>query len=44
MMCINDSKTKEMIIGSDVTIVAMPPLVSLNTEQIEREAFKTRYL
>ena len=34
---VNDTKTKEMIFGSDVTIVAMPPLASLNTEQIERE-------
>ena len=32
---VNDSKTKEMIFGSDVTIVAMPPLVSLNSEQVE---------
>ena len=36
LMRINDSKTKEMIIGSDAAIVAIPPLLSSGSDQIER--------
>ena len=36
LMRINDSKTKDMIIGSDAAVAAMPLLVSSNSEQIER--------
>ena len=36
LMRINDSKTKDMTIGSDAAVAAIPLLVSSNSEQIER--------